>query len=194
MSIVVAINYKDGVLIGADKQSTCGCFASHDVIKAYKSKYSNTCFGSVGYLRAIDIIHTNIEELMDYKDVLDNKKLDKDYVISKIIPKFFKVLKDNEINFTQDGFTMLPNSFLICSDEKIFFVGNDGGVSEMEKFGTIGCGQDLVRGFLNTKTLEPENITYKEAVALITDAVKVACKDDVYIDDNIDFITLTKSK
>ena len=56
MSIVIAIKYKNGVLIGSDKQGTCGNMAVNNVKKIMKSHYSQTALGMAGSIRNMDFV------------------------------------------------------------------------------------------------------------------------------------------
>ena len=69
MSLIVGIKTEKGVVIGADKQATSGRLKVEGVQKIWKSKYSNTAMGVVGYLRDADIIST-VEDFIDFIFVL----------------------------------------------------------------------------------------------------------------------------
>ena len=90
MSIVIGIKYNNGVIVAGDKQSTKGNNARGETIKIKKQKYSNSCFGCVGYSRDTNIIVSH-DEIVNYKDILDNVEIDKNYVVNNIIPNYLKI-------------------------------------------------------------------------------------------------------
>lgn len=192
MSVVIGLKYNNGVVLGADRQGTSGNIKTHTTKKIYKSIYSNTAWGGVGTLRDIDIISCNIEELMNYKDILDNAELDKRYVVNVIVVRFFNELMKYNRAYKVDNVVDIDSSFLVADSSSIFRIGNDGSVIEYDDYCAIGCGDQLVKGHLDA--LHLQELSEPEAVDLIHRLIKECCKDDIYIDDNIDIIVLKKGK
>lgn len=188
MSVIVALKYKNGVVIGADKQ--CSSFnikEDNNVIKINKTKYSNNCVGVVGCLRDANII-LNKDELMNYIDILDKREIDFKYVVNTIVPNLFETLrKSNRVN-SLNNIETLKSTFVYCTNKNLYIIFGDGAVVEREDFITVGCGSDEVRGYLNTLNLE--NLTKEKATEIIQNSIKKSCKDDIYINDKIDLIYL----
>lgn len=191
MSVIVGIKYNKGIVIGADSQSTAGGKKLEDTIKIKKTKYSNCCVGTCGCTRDGNILVTK-DELMEYKDILEKKEIDFNYIVNIIVPNIFKTLRDNHRIALIDNIENSKSKFIYCTSKKMFKIWCDGAVTEHNDFITLGCGEDLVEGFLNT--LNFENINLEEAKAIIKTAIKQSCKDDIYINDKITWVVLEEEK
>lgn len=187
MSVIVALKYNNGVLIGADKQATCGNIKKDNAQKIYKMKYSNTSMGAVGYLRDANILET-LEEVIYYKDILNKTKIDRKYVVSKVVPNLFENFENFNRVEEKNGVKKLLSYFIFCTNNKIFEINGDGAVSEHDNFLAMGCGEQLCKGYLDTSY--KENLTKEQAEELISNAIKISCKDDCYIGNVIDWIDL----
>lgn len=192
MSVVVAIKYDKGMLLGADRQISSGHLASGEAQKVYKSQYSNTAWGSVGCLRILDLISCNVDDLMSYKDILDKVELDKPYVINVVVPKIFIKLKEYNQAYLENNLLSIDNQFLICDYDSIFKIDTDGSVIEFGKYYAIGSGYELVLG--NLESSYKEDIDLDTAVDLLIDSIRKSCKNELYINSNIDIINITKNK
>lgn len=192
MSIVVAIKYNNGVVIGADTQVTFSNTKHNSFKKIYKSKYSNTAWGGVGKARDIDLISCNVDDLLDYPDILEKVKLDKKYVVNQIVIKIFDILMKYNRAYRIDNIVDIDSRFIITDSDKIFEICTDGAVVEYDKFCAIGCGSQLAQGYLDSINLD--GLSRLEAEDLIQKVIKDACKNDCYIDDNVDIIVLEKPK
>lgn len=192
MSVVVAIKYDKGMLLGADRQISSGHLASGETQKVYKSQYSNTAWGSVGCLRILDLISCNVDDLMSYKDILDKVELDKPYVVNVIVPKIFIKLKEYNQAYLENNLLSIDNQFLICDYDSIFKIDTDGSVVEFDKYYAIGSGYELVLG--NLESSYKEDIDLDTAVDLLIDSIRKSCKNELYINSNIDIINITKNK
>lgn len=192
MSVVVAIKYDKGMLLGADRQISSGHLASGETQKVYKSQYSNTAWGSVGCLRILDLISCNVDDLMSYKDILDKVELDKPYVVNIVVPKIFIKLKEYNQAYLENNLLSIDNQFLICDYDSIFKIDTDGSVIEFDKYYAIGSGYELVLG--NLESSYKEDIDLDTAVDLLIDSIRKSCKNELYINSNIDIINITKNK
>lgn len=192
MSVVVAIKYDKGMLLGADRQISSGHLASGETQKVYKSQYSNTAWGSVGCLRILDLISCNVDDLMSYKDILDKVELDKPYVVNVVVPKIFIKLKEYNQAYLENNLLSIDNQFLICDYDSIFKIDTDGSVVEFDKYYAIGSGYELVLG--NLESSYTEDIDLDTAVDLLIDSIRKSCKNELYINSNIDIINITKNK
>lgn len=191
MSICVALKYNDGVLLVGDKQMTYGGHFELDTgVKVQKSTYSNTAIGSCGDKRVIDLIFCNMDDLMDYKDILDNIKINYKYVVKHIVNNIFGILDRNGCLYKENNVVSTTNEFIVASDENIYSVYQDGSVLECENYGCIGSGCELVKGYLDS--LDLQNLTLDKAKKILTNCIQQCCKDEIYINGNIDFIVLHK--
>lgn len=188
MSVVVAVKYNNGVILGADRQVTAGHIKDNKVDKIYKSTYSNTAFGIVGKLRDLDIISCNVDDLMNYKDILDNVKLNKKYVVNVIVVQIFDLLMKYNRAYKIDNIIDIDSSVLVADDYSIFTISPDGSVAEYDTFAAIGCGDELVKGYLTPQNLE--ELSEPEAIDLVKRCIEKACKNDCFIDNDITIINL----
>lgn len=188
MSVIIAIKFKDGIVIGADKQSTRGNEKYDEAVKIHKSKYSETCIGTVGYTRDSDIINT-IDEIINYKDILDNINIDKNYVVQNIVPFIFDKLRDNKRLLLDNGIEKSLSEFVFCTNKDIFIIRTDGAVLNYKDYCAIGCGEQFAKGYLNTfKNIS--DINQKDVLKILEESIKESCKNDIYINNNIDIIIL----
>lgn len=193
MSVVIGAKYKDGIIIAADKQATMGNTKTDDATKLQAFKYSNSAIGVVGYLRDCNLMRT-LEEVVPYKDILDNVPVDELYVIRAIVPAIFTHLSMNKrLTNNQEQYTM-DSRMLYATSDSLFTIDGDFGVVEARaSYEVIGCGDDKVRGFM-TSIGDTSNMTRSEVLQILDTAIRKGCEKDVFIDDRIDVIVLEKHK
>lgn len=192
MSVVVAIKYDKGMLLGADRQISSSHLSTGEAQKVYTSTYSSTAWGSVGCLRILDLISCNIDDLMSYKDILDKVELDKPYVVNVVVPKIFIKLKEYNQAYLENNLLSIDNQFLVCDYKSIFKIDTDGSVIEFDKYTAIGSGYELVLG--NLEASYEDNIDLNTATDLLIDSIRKSCKNELYINSNVDIINITKNK
>ena len=56
MSVIIALKYNKGIILGADSQITNNHIKINNVTKIHESKYSNTAIGTAGSLRVLNLI------------------------------------------------------------------------------------------------------------------------------------------
>lgn len=192
MSIVVAIKYEGGVVIGCDKQTTTGNIKWDDSTKIMKSRYSNTALGVVGTAVNRDILFHNIKDLMRYEDILEGVKIDRDYVIDMSM-RFRDILVQNHaVEIVNNYIEYVEGDFIVVSDERIFKISGYGSVHERENWVAVGSGAELVSGYLDT--VKFQNITKSKAEELVKQCILKCCKNDVFINDHIDMIFLDRKE
>lgn len=193
MSVVIAIKYKDGVIMAADKQATSGNLKSDNATKIVQTKYSGLGMGAVGLLKTCNILEA-VNEVVDPEDILSQALIDKLYVIRKIVPLLFTAFeKYHCLTKDEDGLQSIHGNLLICSNEKIFSTDGIGAVSEHDDFVAIGCGEQLVHGYLSTLNIDYNKLNENKAIEILATAIEKACKDDVFINDKIDILILKRA-
>lgn len=190
MSIVIASKYQNGVMLMADRQVTRYRIQAvkDSVEKIYSVPGEDILIGGVGTLRElqqIKKISTNIFDVS--KKLTERNCID---AVDKITHEFRENGYINP-NIVVDD---LSSQFLFCDAYNINYVGGDLGVIGNLNYFAIGCGEDLVMGYLNTvfKDKGPEEFTFKEIKEVLEESIKVSCKDSLGIDDNINMLYVTK--
>lgn len=192
MSVVVAIKTLTGVVVAADKQVTRGCLTDK-TSKLHAFEYSNTAIGTVGTLRDANVVGVK-DELISYKDILQNKDVDLEYVISKVVPELIETLQASSRVTEKNGVLSTDSAFMFCTPKRIFIIEGDFSVIEAEDgYAAIGCGDEKVYGYLSNCEIF-ETLTRKEAEKLATDAIQKACDKDPYIGLGYDMLFLEEKK
>lgn len=195
MSIVIAVKYDNGIAIASDREVTHGIYKyGNSVAKIHQYPYSKIVIGTVGRMRPLQILFTE-EEIIDYKDILDNKEIDEKYCVRTIVPKLFKIMKENNLVEKNGEEYLLLNAFILATPKTAFCIDRDGTVSEINQkhYLTIGCGEDFVKGYLDTIDFNKDKINKTMAGQIIKNAIEKSCKNVNYIDNNIDIIFLEKN-
>lgn len=191
MSVIIALKNKEGVILGADKQSTRGDSALNTT-KIKQMEYSKIGIGTAGYTRDGNILCCT-EEIINYGDIIKKIDIDFRYVVNNIVPTLFNIFRANKRIILNEGIEYFKSEFLLVTNDKIFNIFGDGAVLEDDTYGVIGCGEDNIYGYLDTIP-NIESLTMKESEKIIEKAIRLACKKDIYINDNIDIIKLYKEK
>lgn len=183
MTVLVAVKFKDGVVLGADRR----CSGSYSKIKGgvqkiLPMKYSNSAIAFCGECADFTAIKKR-GELVNYKDILDNVDINHDYVqntISKII--YDAQVSNHRIDPSQYS-AMGRSSYIFITGERIFTIENDFFVIEHSNYATKGCGQDCAEGFLETEldSLNSEDLSEEAAVQIVTTAIEKACTNQLFV-------------
>lgn len=192
MSVVVALRYKNGIALAADKQVTWGNMKQSTATKIVKTKYSNLGMGAVGSGRLADLLEV-MDEVVAAEDIIKNTPIDRKYMIKHIVPDIFEFLKKFGILLhDDDGLNYIDGSMIFVTPDTIQAMASDGGLVEYEDFASIGCGRDLVYGYLSTLDKDFNKLKEDDAIKIIITAIQKACKDDAFIDDNIDILLIER--
>ena len=192
MSVVVAVKYDNGVVIGSDTQIThYGHLKNNIQEKVFKSKYSNTAIGITGSLRDMDLISCNIEDLMKPEDILNKIPFNKKYIVNNVVTRIFSLLKHyDRVNLEEKA--RLESDMIVVDSDNIFVISFDGSVLEFDKYATIGSGAELVYGHLDS--INTENLSRPEAIDLVKKCITKACKNEIHISEPAHIIYLSKEK
>ena len=192
MSVVIAVRYKDGVIMAADKQITWGNLKTSNATKLIQTKWSNIGIGGVGSGRLCDLLEI-IDEIIPASDILKQIPIDRKYMIKYLVPDLFKHFKEyNMVLSNSNNENYIDGNLMICTPYLIHSMGNDGSLVQYENYASIGCGEQLVHGYLSTLSIDWSKLKEEKAIEILIDCIHNACKDDVYIDDNIDIVLLRK--
>lgn len=151
MSVVVGYVSGDKVIMGCDSQVT-GYYTKHTLtnknnFKIFKpTKNNDVLIGLCGSLRDLNLLYCieeYIEELANYKDIVDFK-----YMVTKVIPKIFEILKDVLIE-DKDKIKYMNSELLFAYKNQLYKIGQYGDIIQVDDFCAIGSGNELVEGYLN---------------------------------------------
>ena len=179
MSVVVAIK-KDGVVyLGADSQVTRGgtrtSLSNPNNYKIWKVKNVDNCLmGHVGVLRDACVVRI-IDNLVREIDVLHDS-VDFEYVVSRIVPMIIGQLQEYNYLAEDEVFKSTDSKYLFAYNDKLFVIGFNGDVIEVDDCVAIGSGESEAIGSLIT-TMNEDNPTKR-----IIMAIKASAAHDIYVD------------
>jgi ATP-dependent protease HslVU (ClpYQ) peptidase subunit len=189
MSVVVAIKKDGKVYIGADSQTTRGSTRSSltnpNNYKIWKvNGCGHTLMAHVGRLRdacVVRVMSDLVREIDDIHDVIDYE-----YVVDRIFPMIVRELMDRKYIDISEVFDGLDSRFIFAHRDKLFLIGSDGSVLEIDDCVAIGSGESEAIGSLITTEKEQNPVTR------IVKAIKSSAAHDIYVDYPI-IITDTES-
>lgn len=192
MSVVIAVRYKDGVALGADRQVTWGNLKKDTANKITQTRWSNIGLGGVGSGRLCDILEV-IDDVVPAEDILKMVNINRKYLIRNIVPELFRQFKDYDmVLHDETGCRYIDGTLMIVTPEMIHAMTSNGSLIQYEDFAAIGCGGDLAYGYLSTLDKDFSKIKEDDVVKIITTAIQKACKDDAFVDDNIDILFIKR--
>lgn len=164
MTTIVAVQYEDKVVIGADSLVTANRKFNHPkMIKI--SERNNYLIAGAGEVAACDIAQHIWEPptptVNDRKDLYH-------FMIATVIPSLKKAFKDNDYKWEKDGDEETKFAFLISLEGEVFDISDDFAVCIDEAgFYGVGSGSSLAIGALRTG-------------ASLEQALKIAAEVDPY--------------
>ena len=179
MSVVVAIK-KDGVVyLGSDSQVTRGgtrtSLTNPNNFKIWKVKGVDNCLmGHVGLLRDACVIRV-MENLVREIDVIHDE-VNFEYVVTRVVPKIIEELKFYNYLESEGKFKDMESRYLFAFEDKLFVIGFDGSVIEVDDYIAIGSGEcESIGSLLTTNNNDdPETRIIK--------AIKASAAHDIYVD------------
>ena len=179
MSVVVAIK-KDGVVyLGSDSQVTRGgtrtSLTNPNNFKIWKVKGVDNCLiGHVGLLREACVIRV-MENLLREIDVIHDE-VNFQYVVTRVVPKIIDELKEFNYIETEGKFKNMESKYLFAFKDKLFIIGFDGSVIEVDDYIAMGSGESESIGSLLTTNSDEDPETR------IIKAIKASAAHDIYVD------------
>ena len=164
MTTIVAIQYEDHVVIGADSQVTATRKFSHPrMVKV--SERGQYLIAGAGLSSACDIAqHIWIPP----KPTVEDRKDLYHFMIAKVVPSLKQCFKDNDFRLEGDKDEETRFAFLIAIGGEVFDLADDFAVSlDDSGYYSIGSGSSIALGALAHG-------------ATIEEALEIAAKKDTY--------------
>ena len=185
MSLVIAIKDKDRVILGSDKQVSCGGVKSHDAVKIWDlPEFPGAVMGSVGLVRATQIIQAS--QVLELNDLLTNGGPTTTFMINSVVPRILNLLETHGIKCDANQHTdmdcsTIPNSFIIAVGDKAWIISTDLCVTEIEDYAAIGSGEAVAWGCLFATKKD------KNPFERIVTAINASAETTLYVDHAVDF-------
>ncbi len=142
MTCIAGIKDKDRVWIGADSFGSTNSYGMvYNNKKVFKLKDNkNMLVGYTTSFRMGDLLEYS-KGLIDEISVLKNEKIDREYIVTKIIPGISRLFCDNKFE-TNDNGEASGGNFLLANNTDLYLVQNDYSVLE-PKEEYISCGSGM---------------------------------------------------
>jgi len=180
---IVAIKFKDGVLIASDRQTTAGMMVYHKKTQKLYQITDNILMGAAGLVGDIQALVKILQANLKLKYLRSKNEPTAEEAASflstlmnyyKWFPFFSEVIivgKDND-------------------DYNIYSIDEAGGLEKFDNFTSTGSGMVFALGVLETEY--KENMGEEEAKELAKRAIMAAIKRDLGSGYGIEIWTLTK--
>ena len=179
MSVVVAIKEGDKIYLGADSQVTKGgsrtTLKNKNNYKIWKVDGVDNCMmGHVGNVRDANIVRLMGGLIDDYDEY--RERVNYRFVVKYVVPEIIKELKNAHfLKLEGDYLDYLNSSFLFAYKDKLFYIGTDATVMEIDDYVAIGSGsQEALGSLLSTEGQNPKKRLVK--------AIKASAANDIYVD------------
>ena len=178
MSVIVGIKHNGAVYLGADSQTTNRnkkeILTNSNNFKIWKAKCVSNCLvGQAGYLRNGCVVRV-MEDLV--KEIETNEDINFEFVVTRIVPRIQNILIQNRYLSENDTIELMDSVFLFAYKDRLFSIGTDYSVFEVDDFIAVGSGEDFAYGsLLSTQDdLNPE--------LRIVKAIKAAATFNQFVD------------
>ncbi len=165
MTCIAGIKDKDRVWIGAD---SFGSTNSYGIVynnkKVFKLKDNkNMLIGYTTSFRMGDLLEYS-KGLIDEMSLLKNEIIDREYIVTKIIPRISRLFADNKFE-TNDRGEASGGDFLLANNTDLYLVQDDYSVVE-PKEGFISCGSGMYFALSSMYTTQNTDMSPVERIKL----------------------------
>lgn len=178
MSLVVAIKDGNKVYLGADSQVTRGgtrsTLKNPNNYKIWKVNGVESCLmAHVGAFRDANVIRL-VDDFIDDYDVFCDR-VDYRFVVKCILPRIIAELRCVGFVKPENPLEILDSSFIFIYKDKVFKIGPDCSVTEIDDYVAMGSGcNEAIGSLLSTEGQSP--------VDRIIKAIKAGAANDIYVD------------
>lgn len=191
MTIIIALKDKKNkeVILGADKQATCGQMKYQS-----KDKLIEIPIDIIdGYGKKIDteILHIALTGhmflssfLMHGFDIppLDEKQNFMDYLYQDFLPTLKQILQEDNLIMIDNNISDMESAFIFVFKGEIYNVNYKFGVDVLEQdYLILGSGMQVATGSLYTNLKYHTDISYKE---IVKQAIETCGENTIYCDSN----------
>jgi ATP-dependent protease HslVU (ClpYQ) peptidase subunit len=160
MTLVIGLKDKDRVWMGADSFSSTS-FHGKAVYgkKIFKPKdNNNVLIGICGSHRHQDLLQFT-DGIFNKVDMYENKVIDREYLVTKVVPNISKVFRDNKCEYVENG-ESYGGSFIFGFKDGLYELQSDYSILEsMNDYLCIGSGMYHADGAMEaTKGLNLEPV------------------------------------
>lgn len=160
MTVVVAVKDRQkGWMIGSDSQWGYGSWAkgvlANKETNCKINEVHDCCgafIGGTGTIRALQLVN-QIPELIPYKVQYEDGELEFDYMVKEMFTKIHSSLLSYKTIQSDDE--TVPISILITYKDNGFIMCTDGTIMPLDKYGAIGCGDNVAMGSLKSTEGDP---------------------------------------
>ena len=170
MSVVIAIKKNDRIYMAADSQTSCG-----DRKKTYHGEVSRKIcrfdngilLGHVGAVHNCQIVCAHPEIFT----VPEDGNMTKKYIVQNMIPKLFKLYRDNDMCLKEEGEpAKLGDAYILAYKDKLFRIYDAFEAEVLGHFAEIGSGGDLTHAGLcelDTADIQDERMIEERLTELL---------------------------
>lgn len=183
MTLIVAIKYKDGIILSSDRRVVFGTFLKRDLARKLEPLGKNRNFGiaGAGLMGAMDEILEGLRGQADIKDLTFQEDLSilKELTWKWYCDNFEKFLKDDK---------EFP-TFIFVSNERIMRVFSNGYSEEAKDYACEGSGRPYAEYIL--KNFYEGNLDEDEAKELAIYAIIETSRMDPNVGEDVDMLIFT---
>lgn len=178
MTAIVALRYKDGIILGADRQATRGYSKKKTENKIRYYEQSNTALTSTGYVKYMNPFMYNSTDIIPAS--YDKKIIDDEYAYYTVLPAIVKRLEEKNF-WKEKPYTFDDTRFIFCTSEDIYEFDDYNSMWKVPRetpFYCVGSGEEYSTGYLDNHDLT--DLSKEKAIELVNGALNAAKNHDNY--------------
>jgi len=178
----VAIKFKDGVVLAADKRATAGYYIAHKKVKKIAKIDDRAALTIAGLVADAQMLADMVRAEVEYYKLSANKDL--------MIRSMASILSN--IIFSRSRILPYIVQLIVAgydTEPRIYTLDWFGTITE-EKYVATGSGSPIAISIIESSYRE--DLSLKEAISIVTKAINAAMKRDVASGEGIDVVAVTK--
>lgn len=178
----VAIKFKEGVVLAADKRATAGYYIAHKKVKKIAKIDDRAALTIAGLVADAQMLADMVKAEVEYYKLSANKDL--------MIRSMASILSN--IIFSRSRILPYIVQLIVAgydTEPRIYTLDWFGTITE-EKYVATGSGSPMAISIIESSYRE--DLSLKEAVSIVVKAINAAMKRDVASGEGIDVVAVTK--